>query len=175
MIDISTAVFPFGEFSIEVNEENRNMRQRLYWKETNSERVLLSDGLKSRYAPDGIYAAAAKDDTFSILACSGTGGDEVWRYRKTANGWVPDGIGTLGSYGTFAPVTNEHWKLVTPDEVRILYEKGGYLRLTITHQPLVAGGDQMLVLKDGKPFHPYGYNLPGLENIPEEPVAKDSR
>jgi hypothetical protein len=174
VIDISTAVFPFGEFSIEVNEEGRNERRRVYWKEPNTERVLLSDGLIWR-APAGIYAAAAKDDTFSILARSGTNGDEVWRYRKTVNGLVPDGIGTLGSFGPFSLLTNEDWQLVTPNEVRILYPKGGYLTLTITHQPLLAGGDQMLVLKDGKPFHPLGFHLPGLENIPEDPIPKDTR
>jgi len=125
VIDISTAVFPFGEFSIEVNEEGRNERRRVYWKEPNTERVLLSDGLIWR-APAGIYAAAAKDDTFSILARSGTNGDEVWRYRKTVNGLVPDGIGTLGSFGPFSLLTNEDWQLVTPNEVRILYPKGGY-------------------------------------------------
>ncbi len=175
VLDISTAVLPFGEVIFEVNPEGSNKRQRLFLKELNSERVLISDELKWIDAPDGIYSAAAAGESFSILVISGFGTNEVWRYHKTASGCIPDGIGSIGSHGFFAAVAKGNWKLTTPDEVQQEYEKGGYLTFTITHQALIEGGPQMLVLKDGKPFHPYGYNLPGLENIPEEPIPKDSR
>jgi len=84
-------------------------------------------------------------------------------------------VGSLGSFGLSAFDAKDEWRLSSPDEIRAETTTGGELIFTVTRQKLFPGDAQMMVLKNSKPFHPYGLSLRGLENIAEEPWPRHAR
>ena len=168
------AKLPMGEIRLESSPSGQNVFQSLTLNVEGQQPIVLKSGVVGIYISKGIADVFATENKISLLVGTLGGNEEIWRYKKVADAWEPDGVGSIGGYRSQSANTKDHWVLTSPDEVRSELKNGGELVLTVTHQPLVEGSQDMMVLKNGKPFHPWSVVLPGLDKIPEDPLPANA-
>jgi hypothetical protein len=169
-----SAKLPMGEIRLESSPSGQNVFQALTLNVEGQKPIVLKSGVVGVYISKGIADVFGTENKISLLVVSLGGNEEIWRYKKVADVWQPDGIGSIGGYNTFSSETKKHWLFTSPDDLRTELINGGELVLTVTHQPLVEGSQDMMVLRNGKPFHPWSVVLPGLDKIPEDPLPANA-